>query len=750
MPGKPTYEELEIKIRDLEQKISQYPAVKNGIENSLAIKKRTNEGRFRNLIEGSIQGILIHRNHKPLFVNKEWAKIHGYSIEEILSMESVIPLISSHDRPRMLEYKDVRIKGGKAPVSYEYEGVRKDGSLIWLENRVMVVQWDGEPAIQTIIVDITDRKNAEKALLESQSRYRAVVEDLPALICSFQPGGEITFVNQLYCEYFDKSFESLVGTNFLSLIPEADQQAVINNISALSPEVPTQSHEHAVIGHNGDIRWQRWTNRAIFSDQGIAIGYQSIGVDITDRKQAELSLKESEELHRITLSNISDAVFITDDSGHFTFICPNVSVIFGYDYEEVNELLNIDKLLGPNIFNRSELDSTGEIKNIECIIHDKAGVKHTLLVNVKLVSIKGGTILYTCHDITERKRAYEVLQESEERYRQLYDNASDAVMIFDADTNQFEEANPATLNLFEYSKEEFAKLTVEDISAERERTRAAVAKIKTGSSGGNYVPLRYFKKKNGNVFPGEIYAGSFISKGRKKIIGAVRDITNRMQAEEAIRALSFSLLTAQEMERKRIASDLHDDLGQGLAILKIRIKNIQNKLPNNQDELIEEYEKTLNYTDQIIQKVRKLSHGLTPIILGDFGLTASLQSLTDDFSEYSSAIIKRNIADIDGLFPPGVEITIYRIFQEIFNNIQKHSRARNVEIEIKKIRNKIYFEIKDDGKGFNYKKMELNTFNKEGIGLATMNERVLMLNGSFEIKSQLNEGTKILFMIPFI
>ena len=749
MSAQPTYEELEIKIRDLEQKINQYSANDNEIENSHAVKDRTNEGRFRNLIEGSIQGILIHRNHKPLFVNKEWASIHGYSIEEILSMESVIPLISPHDQPRMIEYKDVRIKGGEAPVSYEYQGVRKDGSLIWLENRVMVVQWDGKPAIQTIIVDITDRKNAEKALRESKSRYRAVVEDLPALICSFLPGGEITFVNQLYCEYFEKSFESLVGTNFLSLIPEVDQQKVIENISALSPEVPTQSHEHAVIGHKKDIRWQRWTNRAIFNDQGEAVGYQSIGVDITDRKQAELALKESEELHRITLSNISDAVFITDDHGLFTFICPNVSVIFGHDYEEVNELLKIDKLLGPNIFDRSELDATGEIKNIECVIHDKFGINHTLLVNVKLVSIKGGTILYTCHDITERKRAYEVLQESEERYRQLYNNASDAVMIFDADTNQFEDANPATLNLFGYSKEEFAKRTVEDISAEKERTRDAVAKIKKGSSGGNYVPLRYFKKKNGIVFPGEIYAGSFISKGRKKIIGAVRDITNRLQAEEAIRALSFSLLTAQEMERKRIASDLHDDLGQDLAVLKIRIKNLQNKLPNNQDELKEEYEKTLNYTDQIVKKVRKLSHGLTPIILGDFGLTASLQSLTDDFSEYSSAKIKRNIADIDWLFPPGVEITIYRIFQEIFNNIQKHSRAGNVDIEIKRVSNNVYFEIKDDGKGFDHKKMELNTFNKEGIGLATMNERVRMLGGSFEIQSQLNKGTKILFMIPF-
>jgi PAS domain S-box-containing protein len=322
-------------------------------------------------------------------------------------------------------------------------------------------------------------------------------------------------------------------------------------------------------------------------------------------------------------------------------------------------------------------------------------------------------------------------------------------MIFDAFTNRFEDANPATLNLFGYSKEEFAKLTVEDISTEKERTRAAVAKIKSGRSGGNYVPLRYFKKKDGGVFPGEIYAGTFISNGRKKIIGAVRDITNRLQAEEAIRALSFSLISAQEMERKRIASDLHDDLGQALAILKIRIKNFQNKIPNNQDELKDEYQNTLDYTDQLIKKVRKLSHGLTPIILGDFGLTASLDSLTDDFSEYTSANIQRHISNIDGLFPLEVEITIYRIFQEIFNNIHKHSSAAHVEIEIKKLADTVSFEVSDDGKGFDPERIELINSKKKGIGLASMNERVRMLGGRFKTQSQLNEGVKIFFMIPF-
>ncbi len=103
------------------------------------------------------------------------------------------------------------------------------------------------------------RKRAEKALQESKDRYRGIVEDTPVLICRFLPGGEITFVNKAYCEYFDKTFEELAGSTFISLIPEADLEAVMANISALTVESPTQSQEHQVIASGGDIRWQRWT-----------------------------------------------------------------------------------------------------------------------------------------------------------------------------------------------------------------------------------------------------------------------------------------------------------------------------------------------------------------------------------------------------------------------------------------------------------------------------------------------------------
>lgn len=137
-----------------------------------------------------------------------------------------------------------------------------------------------------------------------------------------------------------------------------------------------------------------------------------------DRNEALRALRESEELHRITLSNISDAVFITDQRDTFTFICPNVQVVFGYERDEVAQMPGIAALLGKEFYDRETLDRCGEIYNIERRIVDRNGREHVLLVNVKRVSIKGGTVLISCRDITERKTAEVELQLAHDRLDQ--------------------------------------------------------------------------------------------------------------------------------------------------------------------------------------------------------------------------------------------------------------------------------------------------------------------------------------------
>ena len=133
------------------------------------------------------------------------------------------------------------------------------------------------------------------------------------------------------------------------------------------------------------------------------------------------------------------------------------------------------------------------------------------------------------------KEAQEKLRESEARYRQLFDNESDAVVVFDAESLQFEDANQAALKLFGYSKNQFQKLCVSDISAEKEKSQTFIRRPNEEKTSKNYALLRYLVKKNGKTFPTEISAGAFMAEGRKKIIGAIRDITERHRKDEELR-----------------------------------------------------------------------------------------------------------------------------------------------------------------------------------------------------------------------
>jgi len=242
-----------------------------------------------------------------------------------------------------------------------------------------------------------------------------------------------------------------------------------------------------------------------------------------------------------------------------------------------------------------------------------------------------------------------------------------------------------------------------------------------------------------------------------RIYEQLRDqITERKQAEAALlesekhlRYLSSQLLTAQEKERRRVSRELHEELGQTLAFLKLRLRFIEKNLQKDQRDLREECENNLRYIDQVIENVRRLSSDLSPSILEDLGLSAALLRLINNLSKDSYKIkTSLQLMDIDHLFSQEAQIIIYRIFQEALTNIGKHAQATHLSIVISEQNGNVSFIVEDNGKGFDVKKAMMEENAEKGLGLTTMDERARMLGGFLEIWSEEGKGTRITLTIP--
>jgi PAS domain S-box-containing protein len=258
---------------------------------------RESEQRYRDLFENANDMITtLTLDGTFTSVNKQAEIILGYSREELIGKDShtIATLASAalgDDRTRR-----VLAKEWVSPV-FEIEVICKGGRTVPLEARVRFIRGkNGIPVgFQGIYRDITERKNAERALRESEEHYRAVVDMQTELVCRFRPDTTLTFVNEAYCRYFGKTREELLNTSFLSLIPEHARPAAKAHIDSLTAYPRLVVDEHEVIAAGGDVRWQRWTDQAIFADTGQLIEFQSTGVDITERKQAEEALDQSQQ-----------------------------------------------------------------------------------------------------------------------------------------------------------------------------------------------------------------------------------------------------------------------------------------------------------------------------------------------------------------------------------------------------------------------------------------------------------------------
>jgi PAS domain S-box-containing protein len=472
------------------------------------------------------------------------------------------------------------------------------------------------------------------------------------------------------------------------------------------------------------------------------------------RKNAEDALMESEKKYRLVVDNANEGIAITQD-GLLKFVNPQISEFTGRQGQALQDGSFLDYIHPDDRqmvidHHRKRLAGEEVPRPYSFRMIGKEGDLRWIRNNGVIVEWEGRpATLNFLLDYTERKRAADALAESEEKYRQLFESESDAVMIFDAQTRQFEDANPATLNLFGYSKEEFLALKVEDISAEKDNTRRSVEKVIAADAPNAQVPLRKFIRKEGSVFPGEISAGKFFAGRREKIIGAVRDITERKQAEEKIRALTQQLIKVQENERNRIAGYLHDNVAQDLSSLKIGLETLYDRGQEVTPEIKTKIGELSKMLQDSITAVRDLSYDLRPSALDQLGLVRTVYQYCEDFSEKNSVDVDLYTAGMKDLkLDFDTEINLYRLIQESLNNIKKHAEAGKVVIRLVASSPNIILRIEDNGKGFDVKHRLARALKEKRMGLSSMEERVSLLGGLMKISSRPSKGTKIFIEVP--
>jgi signal transduction histidine kinase len=237
----------------------------------------------------------------------------------------------------------------------------------------------------------------------------------------------------------------------------------------------------------------------------------------------------------------------------------------------------------------------------------------------------------------------------------------------------------------------------------------------------------------------------------------VTGINERKRAEEALkhsekqlRHLSTQLLTAQETERKRISRELHDELGQALTVMKLRLGFIRKHLSKEQNGLQEECDRGIDYIDEVIENVRRLSRDLSPIILEDFGLSAAIKWLINNFARGHNIKVSLETLDVDSLVPHNSQTVVYRIIQEALTNIAKHAMAKKVSVEIVRVDESLSITVEDDGQGFDIIHILKKSPEEKGLGLATMKAHAQMLEGTLGIWAEQGRGTRVSLTIPII
>ncbi|NQU43046.1 PAS domain S-box protein [bacterium] len=479
-----------------------------------------------------------------------------------------------------------------------------------------------------------------------------------------------------------------------------------------------------------------------------------------DRQRAEEALRHSERRYRILVEQTPAVTYVAalDEKRSAIYASPQIETSLGFTPEEIRR--NPDfwyRNLHPQDKQRvlEEMQDTlqfgkpftSEYRIIgrsgrEVWVRDEAVVLRDTEGNP--TSLQGVML-----DITPQKLAESALRDSERRFRLLFEFAPDPFYLCDLDGNLLD-LNNAAREVFDINRNDFPgpNILSSGILDPIENTRFLESLSR--SAAGEPTGAEEFKitRADGSQIILEISTFPIELEDERLVLGIGRDITERKQSEQIKKELLKRIVDAHEIERRRIARELHDSVNQILSSARFRLHSAAKKLPEGHQSLYNELQEGKNLLEESMREIRRISHNMRPSVLDDFGLAAAVETYCAEFRAMTNIDVRYDFAEVSKTISPEIDLGLYRIVQEAMHNVEKHSGATKVNLSLKRQSGWLTLTVQDNGKGFDLNQTEDKANRSSGLGLLHIQERAAFARGATSIESTPGKGTRVQVRIP--
>ena len=607
--------------------------------------------------------------------------------------------------------------------------------------------------VTIILEDITERKRMEDTLREREELMRVLTENANDFIRLHDVEGRSIYaspsVGRLYGRLPSFMFE-FAHPEDVESCQRWWKQVVAGGSQRLKWRVRDRS---------GNWRWlETSASRIRFRGEPHVL---TVCRDVTDQRQAEQALRESQQLLQLVLATLPVGVAVTDRAGNIVLANAASKRIWGDVIVSGTERWAQTKgfwhdsgqRIAPADWASVRALSEGETSLNELIdIETYDGRQKTILnSSVPIRNLEGMIMgaVFVNEDVTERVRAQEALHESETKFRVLANGTASAIAIYQGD--HFRYVNPAFQAITGYSEAELLKMNFWDVA--HPEFRELVRTRGLARQGGQHPAMRYEFKiltKSGEERWLDFTDGAIEFEGRPAALGTALDITERRQAEESLHQLSGRLLQVQDEERRRLARELHDSTAQKLAVLLLSLRRLTARASSLEAGARESLAECHSLAEHCANEVRTFSYLLHPPLLEELGLAGAVRDYADGFAQRSGMRVDLEVSPNLERLPREKELALFRVLQESLSNVHRHSGSKTVSIRLTQLRGEIRLEVHDAGRGLELKNGPASGEKqpgKLGVGIAGMRERLRQLGGRLELESD-PLGTTVRTSLP--